>query len=552
MAKTVLVVGGTGAFGRLLAAGLVRTTGLDVIVAARTLARAEEFAASLAPTRVRALRLDRTSVTAEALRETGAFAIVDAAGPFQGADTRVAQAAIAAGIHYLDLADARDFVTGFAALGAVAREAGVVALSGASSTPALSHAVLDRLTAGWRRVDTVEIAIAPGNRSAPRGLAVTQAILSYAGKPVRVFDGGAWMSRPGWGMTQRRRLSGLGRRWLSLVETPDLDLVPERFRPRISAIFRAGLELPALHLGLAAASLLVRWRVLPSLAPFARLFRWIAGCLARFGSDRGGMVVTATGIDAAGIEVRAEWSLVAEAGDGPVIPTLPALALVRRLAEGPPVPAGAGPCVGMLGLDEIAREFAPYRIMTKISNGPAVPLSPFQILLGDKFGQLPAPVRRLHSLAADVATAGRADITAAPGFRARLIRGLSGLPAAGRDIEVTVAFHVDGKGGEFWRRRFGRRRYQSGFEAGRGRHAGLLCERFFPFVFFHRLTPSAAGLRWDLVAWRLLCLPLPRWTLPRAVCFESGDGDRFVFDINAGFPWVGPVVHYRGWLLPRD
>jgi saccharopine dehydrogenase-like NADP-dependent oxidoreductase len=43
---------------------------------------------------------------------------VDAAGPFQGAEPRVARAAIAAGLHYVDLADARDFVAGFRALDA--------------------------------------------------------------------------------------------------------------------------------------------------------------------------------------------------------------------------------------------------------------------------------------------------------------------------------------------------------------------------------------------------------------------------------------------------
>src|ERR1700686_2412057 len=99
-----------------------------------------------------------------------------AAGPFQGAGYRLARAAIAAGLHYVDLADARDFVAGFGALDAAARAAGVVALSGASSTPALSHAVLDRLTKGWRSIDTVDIAISPGNRSAPRGLSVIRAI----------------------------------------------------------------------------------------------------------------------------------------------------------------------------------------------------------------------------------------------------------------------------------------------------------------------------------------------------------------------------------------
>ena len=180
-----------------------------------------------------------------------------------------------------------------------------------------------------------------------------------------------------------------------------------------------------------------------------------------------------------------------------------------------------------------------------------MPLSPFQVLLGADFAVLPEPVRRLHGLAADVATEGRADITSPRGLLPWLVCRLSGLPAPGRDVPVTVAFEIDGKGGEFWRRRFAGRRYQSGFAVGSGRHAGLLCERFFPLVFFHRLTASAAGLRWELVRWRLLFLPLPRWLMPLAVCFESGDGGRFVFDIDAAFRFVGPVVHYRGWLLPK-
>jgi len=175
--------------------------------------------------------------------------------------------------------------------------------------------------------------------------------------------------------------------------------------------------------------------------------------------------------------------------------------------------------------------------------------SPFEQILGADFAQLPEPVRRLHSLHGDANTAGRAEITTARGFLPWLICRLSGLPAPGNDVEVTVSFHIDGRGGEFWRRRFAGRRYASSFEVGRGRHAGLLRERLFPLVFFHRLTASPAGLRWEVVGWRLLSLPLPRWTRPRAICFEGGDGDRFTFDIDAAFPLVGPVIHYRGWLL---
>ena len=294
MAHCVLVVGGAGAFGSRLVDGLIRTSGFEVVIAGRDLARAEACATALG-SRARAMRLDTRAVTPEALRASGAFAAVDAAGPFQGAQYRFARAAIAAGMHYVDLADARDFVAGFGALDPEARAAGLVALTGASSTPALSHAVLDRLTRGWRRIDTVEIAISPGNRNAPRGLSVMQAILSYAGRPVRVFADGVWTAQAGWGRPLRRDMPGLGKRWLSLCETPDLDLVPARFAPRDTAIFRAGLELSVMHLGLYAASLRCRRGCSGRSRPFAGLFRWAAERLKFFGSDRGGMMVVAAG-----------------------------------------------------------------------------------------------------------------------------------------------------------------------------------------------------------------------------------------------------------------
>jgi len=41
---------------------------------------------------------------------------------------------------------------------------------------------------------------------------------------------------------------------------------------------------------------------------------------------------------------------------------------------------------------------------------------------------------------------------------------------------------------------------------------------------------------------------LPRALMPPTICFESGDGDRFVFDIDVEFPLIGQLIHYRGWL----
>jgi hypothetical protein len=376
---------------------------------------------------------------------------------------------------------------------------------------------------------------------------VIRSILSYAGKPVRVFDVGVWATRPGWGMLTRRELRGIGRRWLSLCETPDLDLVPARFAPRVSAVFRGGLELSLLHLGLLVASLPVRAGLLPSLLPFARLFGWVAERLAGLGSDRGGMLVEAVGVDAEGTAMRASWSLVATSGDGPVIPTLPALAVLRAIAAGTVPAPGGRACVGVVDLAAIEHEFARYHIETWFAKTAI--MSPFQSILGAAFAQLPEPVRRLHGLTRDAATAGRAAITAARNPFAWLLCRLAGLPRPGSDVPVTVTFHLDRDGGEYWRRRFRGRRYASAMRAGTGADAGLLVEHFWPFIYCHRLTASPDGLAWKLVKWRLLGIPLPRSTVPNVNCFESGDGERFVFDIDVVFPLIGQVIHYRGWLV---
>src|SRR5205085_11827026 len=110
----------------------------------------------------------------------------------------------------------------------------------------------------------------------------------------------------------------------------------------------------------------VRTGLLKSLLPFAKPFRWVAERLARFGTDRGGMQVEAVGTDAEGMRVHAQWSLVAAAGDGPVVPTLPTVAVLRAIAGGDLPPPGARACVGVVDLGAMEREFARYHIDTEL------------------------------------------------------------------------------------------------------------------------------------------------------------------------------------------
>ncbi|MXO90615.1 saccharopine dehydrogenase family protein [Pontixanthobacter aquaemixtae] len=359
-ALKVLIVGGSGVFGSRLAKLAEQIEGVHLTLAGRNLARLEAVAGSLA-SRVSLRQLDRNAIDASDL--AGFDVVVDSAGPFQASHSKVIEAAIAAGVNYIDLADGRDFVASFPRYDQAAKEAGIAMVTGASSIPALSHAVIDHLTLTWRQIDTIRIGIFPGNR-APRGRSVVEAILSYVGKPVRVFHEGRWGEVPGWGMTHREDIPGIGKRWASVCDTPEQDLLVKRYAPTRSAEFFAGLELGFLHLGLAGLSQLVRFKLLPGLRPFAGPMLWVAQRFLAFGSDRGAMTVRVSGVDGKGHAQTRSWVLNADANRGPNVPVLAAVALIRRLARGETLPEGASACSGMLSLEDFSDLFAQLEITT--------------------------------------------------------------------------------------------------------------------------------------------------------------------------------------------
>ncbi|MEO0462214.1 MAG: saccharopine dehydrogenase NADP-binding domain-containing protein [Pseudomonadota bacterium] len=349
----VLLLGASGVFGSRLARLAAPEDGIELVLAARGLAKLEELARDL-PGYPECRALDRNTLTA---RDFDGFdLIVDASGPFQASHMRVVESAIAAGVDYLDLADGRDFIAAFPRYDEVAKGAGVALTTGASSIPALSHAVIDDLTRDWRAIDTLRIGIFPGNR-APRGLSVVEGILSYVGRPVRVFREGRWQEDAGWGRLHREALPGVGTRWASVCETPEQDLLVERYRPRVAAEFFAGLELSVMHLGLAAMALPVRWGWAKSLRPLSRIMLAVAKWFLPFGSDRGGMAVHASGEDANGRAIERRWFLQANANRGPNVPILAALAMLRRYRDGKQPEPGARVCSGMLSLEDFESDF---------------------------------------------------------------------------------------------------------------------------------------------------------------------------------------------------
>src|SRR3546814_15039004 len=118
---------------------------MRVLVGGRSAAKAKAFAASLdASIAAEGNAIDIDGNLAEALARIAPDIVIHTTGPFQAQGHRVAKACVAQGSHYLDLADARTIVTTIDQLDADAKAKDGLVVSGASSVPCLTAAVIDR------------------------------------------------------------------------------------------------------------------------------------------------------------------------------------------------------------------------------------------------------------------------------------------------------------------------------------------------------------------------------------------------------------------------
>jgi hypothetical protein len=355
----VVVIGGFGNFGARICRRLSHEPGIEVIAAGRRAVEAADNAVAC-----RTLDVNAPTFGA-ALRELRPNVVIHCAGPYQGQDYRVVKAALDCGAHYLDLADGRAFVVQFAAHNhAAALAAARVAVSGASTLPALSSAVVDDLKDRFHDIEEIEIAIAPGQQ-APRGTATMAAVLGYAGQPFPWWYDGQWQVAYGWQELRRIRFP-FGSRCAAACDVPDLTLFPERYSGVRTVTFRAALEVPVQHYALWCLGGLRRIGIPMPVERWAKSLNRIAASLDRFGSECGGMTINLTGRDASGALRRASWQLVARSNHGPEIPCMAAILLTCKLASGEPLPLGARPCIGMLKLADFQSEFARWDIETSI------------------------------------------------------------------------------------------------------------------------------------------------------------------------------------------
>ncbi|MGE0801293.1 MAG: saccharopine dehydrogenase family protein [Lautropia sp.] len=361
-----LVLGGYGNFGARICRALAADPSIQLLIGGRDLARAQSLARGLG-SQVEGISVDLAMPGfPDTLRHLGVDLLIHTAGPFQQQSYGTALAAADAGAHYIDLADGRRFVCDFpSALDGRFRAAGRAGISGASTVPALSSAVIERLTRQWRVIDGIDICIAPA-QTAPRGKATLAAVLSYCGEPIEVWNDGRWQQRRGWADPQRVHFARMKPRLGALCDIPDLELFPKRYHVRQRVMFRAALEVGITQRAFAALAALRALGLLQRPARLAAPLHAAARVFDFLGSALGGMVIRVEGTDAADRPVRHEWHLAAGDDHGPEIPCMAAILLARRLAHGQPVPIGAHACMGLLELADFQPEFERWGMQTDI------------------------------------------------------------------------------------------------------------------------------------------------------------------------------------------
>ncbi len=551
----ILILGGYGVFGGRLVELLSDLSDLEILVSGRDGNKAEAFCKSVrASAKLAPVELDRLDVEL-ALKTMRPEILIDASGPFQdyGDDPyAVVKACIANKVHYLDFADAADFVFGISQFNEDAIAADVAILSGVSSFPVLTAAVLRELNKEMT-VHSVVSGIAP-SPYAGIGLNVMRAVTGYAGGPVKLTRHGAPHVAKGLTESIRYTIAPPGRLPLrnihySLVDVPDLQILPAE-NPALTDIWIGAGPVPELlH---RALNLLAKLRALlgaPAFTKLSPLFYKILN-LMKFGEHRGGMFVEVSGTRD-DRTVKASWHLLAEGDDGPYIPSMAVESIIRQWQDGDIPKPGARAATRELEMHHYEALFQGRDIYMGIRTNEPSSASAFQHILSTGFQQLPDSLRALHRPGSRSKWVGEAKIIATSSLLGRMIARTFGFPTQSGSTPVSVEI-VSEDGSERWLRNFGGKTFHSILTPGKGRQAYLMKERFGPVTANLAIVWKDEKLWFIPRSWSFLGLTMPRFLTPGGDSFEYEEDGKFHFDVTIEVPLAGHIVTYRGWLTRKD
>jgi hypothetical protein len=356
-ARTVVVLGGAGYFGRLLLEDLLATTRAPLCAVGRSASRLARLARELDPAgrrltvRVQDVR-DRAGLGA--VLQPGDV-VVDCAGPFQTRGLEAVETTVDRGAHFIDIADARNYIAAVRARRDDWARSTANVLSGASAVPGLVVLLAARAAAGLDRTEAIRTWMAPGNRD-PRRHATVYSLLDDLCRPFAILRAGRREPVQPWSHPMTAAFPApVGDRIGYLMSGVDADVLPEYFADVQTCELRVGSELRVLN---AAVKLLCPVaRAMPKLFVAAvPLFRAAMAAFGWLGTSGGGLLVRAEGVR--GGRACAVELAITRATHAPLIAVVPASLAVAKILAGEMMPRrGWTPLDSWLTHDELVAAF---------------------------------------------------------------------------------------------------------------------------------------------------------------------------------------------------
>jgi hypothetical protein len=278
--SSIVVFGGYGVFGSHVARELARM-GHRVVIAGRDHAKAEAFAESLGQVHSAAAVDVADAARCRSVIE-GHDVAVHCAGPFRKPDATLLEACLAAGSHYVDITDDRDYARLVRFFSGRFVRQGLAAVYGCSSLPGISGALGQAIAESEGKPERARVTLFIGNKN-PKGIASVRSLLSGLGRPIATPQGaihgfcrGEIVSLP----------PPWGRQTVFNFESPDYDLFPKLLGAK-AVVVKVGFELRLVTFGLAAVAQLG----VKATEALSRGLEWAAGRVNGIGTS-GGAVMT--------------------------------------------------------------------------------------------------------------------------------------------------------------------------------------------------------------------------------------------------------------------
>lgn len=225
---TILILGGYGATGKLLTRHLLTQTDANIILAGRSLDKAQFLADELSDPRVTCARVDASDEAslAASLRGVDLCLVAAPTTQFTG---QVARACLAAGADYLDVQFAASKLASLRALEPEIQRSGRCFVTEAGYHPGLPAALV-RYAATF--LDSIESAVTAGYLNVsnlPYTEAVDELVEAFKDYDARVYKHGAWTKR---GSYETRKFdfgAGIGTKYCYSMFFEEMRALPEMF-----------------------------------------------------------------------------------------------------------------------------------------------------------------------------------------------------------------------------------------------------------------------------------------------------------------------------------